>query len=111
MAKDLTLIAKSKGEQCGEITLSWPENWKEAGSDEHGGKEFAFQMYHQGRVVHERAKLYPKSESSAKKIDKSFVYSTVLEATGSAETAAKAAGGWTPEDQDSQPDAASEEVA
>ena len=107
--KDLLISAKSKGAPCGEITLPWPESVSEA--VEQGGEEFTFQMYHQGRVVHERAKLYPKPEGTAKSVSKEKVYNTVLEATGDANLASKAAQGWTPEGQESQPDAQDENVA
>ena len=111
MAKELEIVAKSKGTECGREILSWPETFDEAGEDAHGGKEFAYQMYHQGRVVHERAKLYPKPEGTGKSVSKEKVYNTVLEATGDADLASKAAQGWSPEGEESQPDVADENVA
>jgi len=78
MATTKEIVAKSKGEVVGTATLDWPENLSEAVSM--SDEATVFSLYSQALILSERAKLYPKAASAAKKIDKKEVYDSMIAA-------------------------------
>lgn len=92
--KEKNITAKRDGKECGTSTIQWPENLKEA--IELDGKDMAFEFYAKGKLLHERAKLYPSK--GAKTVRRDEIYNKLIK-NGLPEEAAIEISGYNPAEE------------